>query len=166
VTSAPTTTSAAPTSPAAPVSSVIATTTLTFPSLATATADQANASSASLTARVSTARFASPTITATQSTSYAHVRKILKIACNFINKNIIFRMCLQHSRHGQGDWRVRQEHWTVSVLAQRGRQKLRHHWKIASGFGCELCNCDPVGAISDQCNQVQQLSDLIFLNKL
>ncbi|XP_063219684.1 laminin subunit beta-1 isoform X2 [Bacillus rossius redtenbacheri] len=27
-----------------------------------------------------------------------------------------------------------------------------NHWKIASGTGCEPCNCDPVGSYSDQCN--------------
>lgn len=29
-----------------------------------------------------------------------------------------------------------------------------NHWKIASGNGCEACNCDPVGSLSEQCNQV------------
>lgn len=29
-----------------------------------------------------------------------------------------------------------------------------NHWKIASGEGCESCNCDPVGSMSEQCNQV------------
>lgn len=29
-----------------------------------------------------------------------------------------------------------------------------NHWKIASGNGCESCNCDPVGSLSEQCNQV------------
>jgi len=29
-----------------------------------------------------------------------------------------------------------------------------NHWKIASGNGCEPCNCDPVGSVSEQCNQV------------
>nr|XP_018916395.1 PREDICTED: laminin subunit beta-1 [Bemisia tabaci] len=27
-----------------------------------------------------------------------------------------------------------------------------NHWKIASGFGCEPCACDPVGSTEDQCN--------------
>jgi len=29
------------------------------------------------------------------------------------------------------------------------------HWKIASGEGCEACDCDPVGALSTQCNLVR-----------
>ena len=38
-----------------------------------------------------------------------------------------------------------------------GRQCDRcatNHWKIASGEGCEHCDCDPVGSLSEQCNQV------------
>ncbi|XP_064631916.1 laminin subunit beta-1-like isoform X2 [Lineus longissimus] len=27
------------------------------------------------------------------------------------------------------------------------------HWKIASGEGCDACNCDPDGSLSSQCNQ-------------
>lgn len=30
-----------------------------------------------------------------------------------------------------------------------------YHWKIASGNGCEPCNCDSVGSLSEQCNQVR-----------
>ena len=29
-----------------------------------------------------------------------------------------------------------------------------NHWKIASGMGCERCDCDPVGSYAEQCNQV------------
>ncbi|KAL0267895.1 UNVERIFIED_CONTAM: hypothetical protein PYX00_010038 [Menopon gallinae] len=28
-----------------------------------------------------------------------------------------------------------------------------NHWKIASGEGCEPCDCDPVGSYSEQCNE-------------
>ena len=28
-----------------------------------------------------------------------------------------------------------------------------NHWKIASGEGCEHCNCDPVGSESESCNE-------------
>ncbi|XP_046407142.1 laminin subunit beta-1 isoform X2 [Ischnura elegans] len=28
-----------------------------------------------------------------------------------------------------------------------------NHWKIASGAGCEACDCDPVGSYDEQCNQ-------------
>lgn len=29
---------------------------------------------------------------------------------------------------------------------------ITNHWKIASGEGCEHCNCDTIGSESDQCN--------------
>lgn len=29
-----------------------------------------------------------------------------------------------------------------------------NHWKIASGEGCEHCQCDPIGSVSEQCNEV------------
>ena len=30
---------------------------------------------------------------------------------------------------------------------------IADHWKIASGEGCEACDCDPVGSSSTQCNE-------------
>ena len=33
-----------------------------------------------------------------------------------------------------------------------------NHWKIASGRGCEFCDCDPTGSSSQQCNEVRVLS--------
>lgn len=30
-----------------------------------------------------------------------------------------------------------------------------NHWKIASGTGCEACDCDLVGSYSEQCNKVK-----------
>lgn len=29
---------------------------------------------------------------------------------------------------------------------------LENHWKIASGEGCEPCDCDPLGSLEQQCN--------------
>lgn len=34
---------------------------------------------------------------------------------------------------------------------------VENHWKIASGEGCETCDCDPVGAEREQCNPVSCL---------
>ncbi|KAB7494579.1 Laminin subunit beta-1 [Armadillidium nasatum] len=28
-----------------------------------------------------------------------------------------------------------------------------NHWKLASGIGCEHCNCDPIGSYEEQCNE-------------
>lgn len=32
-------------------------------------------------------------------------------------------------------------------------QCLKNHWKIASGTGCEPCDCDPVGSYDEECNE-------------
>lgn len=39
-----------------------------------------------------------------------------------------------------------------NVEGIRCDQCIANHWKIASGEGCEHCNCDPIGSESDQCN--------------
>lgn len=33
---------------------------------------------------------------------------------------------------------------------------IDNHWKIASGEGCERCDCDPIGSESEQCNPVSR----------
>ncbi|KAG8239509.1 hypothetical protein J437_LFUL019146, partial [Ladona fulva] len=39
-----------------------------------------------------------------------------------------------------------------------------NHWKIASGAGCESCDCDPIGSNSEQCNSVCTLKLPLQLN--
>lgn len=39
-----------------------------------------------------------------------------------------------------------------NVEGIRCDQCIRNHWKIASGDGCEACDCDPIGSLSEQCN--------------
>lgn len=39
-----------------------------------------------------------------------------------------------------------------NVQGLRCEQCAVNHWKIASGEGCESCNCDPIGALHEQCN--------------
>lgn len=41
-----------------------------------------------------------------------------------------------------------------NVIGTRCDQCAPHHWKIASGEGCEACHCDEIGAKSEQCNEV------------
>lgn len=36
----------------------------------------------------------------------------------------------------------------------------RNYWKLASGMGCEACGCDPVGSLSQQCNEVRSLGGM------
>lgn len=31
---------------------------------------------------------------------------------------------------------------------------VENTWKIASGYGCELCDCDPIGSEYEQCDEV------------
>lgn len=38
-----------------------------------------------------------------------------------------------------------------------------NHWKIASGIGCEACDCDLVGSYSEQCNKVKFIVYLIIV---
>jgi len=30
---------------------------------------------------------------------------------------------------------------------------VANHWRIASGLGCDRCNCDLIGSISSSCNE-------------
>ncbi|GLH10959.1 Netrin-A [Gryllus bimaculatus] len=39
-----------------------------------------------------------------------------------------------------------------NVIGQRCDECAENHWKIASGTGCEPCDCDPIGSVADQCN--------------
>ena len=41
-----------------------------------------------------------------------------------------------------------------SVLGRACDRCAPNHWKIASGEGCESCNCDVFGSVSQQCNEV------------
>lgn len=40
------------------------------------------------------------------------------------------------------------------VLGTKCDQCERNYWKLASGMGCEACGCDPIGSLSQQCNEV------------
>ena len=48
-----------------------------------------------------------------------------------------------------------------NVVGQTCNKCGHHHWKIASGEGCEACDCDPIGSTAEQCNEVGGL--IIFL---
>lgn len=39
------------------------------------------------------------------------------------------------------------------VRGLRCDECVENHWKIASGEGCEACDCDPIGSIAEQCNR-------------
>ncbi|XP_066997490.2 laminin subunit beta-1 [Anabrus simplex] len=39
-----------------------------------------------------------------------------------------------------------------NVIGQKCDQCAENHWKIASGTGCEPCDCDPIGSTDEQCN--------------
>lgn len=39
-----------------------------------------------------------------------------------------------------------------NVIGQSCDECAENHWKIASGTGCEPCDCDPVGSTAEQCN--------------
>jgi hypothetical protein len=50
------------------------------------------------------------------------------------------------------------------VLGTKCDQCERNYWKLASGMGCEACGCDPVGSLSQQCNEVRS-EDVIMGSK-
>lgn len=49
-----------------------------------------------------------------------------------------------------------------NVAGVRCDECAKNHWKIASGEGCEACNCDEIGARSEQCNPVSDVNMLNF----
>lgn len=50
-----------------------------------------------------------------------------------------------------------------NVIGSRCDECAKNHWKIASGEGCEHCNCDEIGALNEQCNPVRILNRKILL---
>lgn len=42
------------------------------------------------------------------------------------------------------------------VVGPKCDQCAPHHWKLASGRGCEPCACDPHNSLGPQCNQVRR----------
>lgn len=44
-----------------------------------------------------------------------------------------------------------------NVIGLNCDQCTANHWKIASGVGCELCLCDPIGSKSEQCDTVYNI---------
>lgn len=42
------------------------------------------------------------------------------------------------------------------VVGPKCDQCAPHHWKLASGRGCEPCACDPQNSLGPQCNQVRR----------
>lgn len=48
-----------------------------------------------------------------------------------------------------------------NVAGVRCDECAKNHWKIASGEGCDACNCDPIGARSEQCNPVNLIGNCI-----
>ncbi|XP_034670103.1 laminin subunit beta-1 [Drosophila subobscura] len=63
--------------------------------------------------------------------------------CDFLGTNNTLAHCDRHS--GQCPC-------LPNVQGLRCDQCAVNHWKIASGEGCEACNCDAIGAVQEQCN--------------
>ena len=47
------------------------------------------------------------------------------------------------------------------VTGLRCDQCLSGHWGLASGEGCQLCNCDSVGSKLNSCNEVTAMFCII-----
>ena len=39
-----------------------------------------------------------------------------------------------------------------NVQGEHCEECIENHWKIASGEGCEPCDCDPIGSLGPSCN--------------
>ncbi|XP_022231765.2 laminin subunit beta-1 [Drosophila obscura] len=63
--------------------------------------------------------------------------------CDFLGTNNTLAHC---------DRRSGQCPCLPNVQGLRCDQCAVNHWKIASGEGCEACNCDAIGAVQEQCN--------------
>lgn len=64
--------------------------------------------------------------------------------CNLLGTNQTIGAC---------DHETGQCHCLPNVLGLECDRCAPSHWKIASGQGCEACDCDPIGSYSDQCNE-------------
>ena len=59
---------------------------------------------------------------------------------------------------GDCDHRTGQCPCLPNVIGLECDRCATNHWRIASGTGCDYCDCDPSGSFSQQCNEVSRMS--------
>lgn len=69
----------------------------------------------------------------------------LECVCNILGTNRTAGPC---------DRNTGQCHCLKNVIGKQCDVCEDNHWKIASGEGCEACDCDEVGSLAPQCNSV------------
>lgn len=87
---------------------------------------------------------------------FAEDRQCQQCVCHILGTN---------SSAGPCEPTTGQCHCLPNVQGLKCDQCIPNHWKIASGLGCELCACDPLGSLSPQCNEVSLTRKKESVNK-
>lgn len=98
------------------------------------------------------------------------LRKLTRLDCKLLTLFIYFTECVcsilgTDREAGYCDKSTGQCHCLKNVIGVQCDTCMENHWKIASGEGCEPCDCDPLGSHEHQCNSVRIGKNSVEINK-